>query len=254
MPTIPLMCQSNRTPGLQATPVSLYQAFPQTRLTYFPYQTAVWSELGQEVSTAQTGMQRKAIDTMQDSALCVGKPLTTHSSWVQLQPSPDLLSVLAVLLTPKLVLIPVQDPRPATPSLCLNLLTLQGEGFAHVDFLLLDHSQGHRSWPIVLFFPQSTQLHGNLSCSICCIGEVLQFLVIVHENCLICRCIFTCLGWGTVSFTSFYFTILIPPLISLDWPSFVAVYFHNMKHCFYRTYISLYLPIYFLIYVDCVIT
>lgn len=36
MPTIPLMCQSNRTPGLQATPVSLYQVLSQNQVDLFP--------------------------------------------------------------------------------------------------------------------------------------------------------------------------------------------------------------------------
>ena len=36
MPTIPLSCQSDHTPGLQATPVSLYQVFSQDQVDLLP--------------------------------------------------------------------------------------------------------------------------------------------------------------------------------------------------------------------------
>lgn len=83
MPAVPLMCQSNHTPGLQANPVSLYQVFSQDQVDLVPISNCGVEWVGPRWNAAQIGMHRKAIDTVQDSAPCVGKPVTTHSLWVQ---------------------------------------------------------------------------------------------------------------------------------------------------------------------------
>ena len=118
---------------------------------------------------------------------------------------------------------------------------------------------GHRSWlNVCFFFPESTQLHGNLSCSICCIGVALPASSYISMKIVQYVDVFLCV-WGGGQWASHPFTspfwFLFDFFFRLTECPFVAVYFHNMKIlCFYRTSIYLQLPIYFLIYVDCIIT